>query len=426
MSVPRLKATTRLLCGSGVIDLRSFWKLSTVNKAVRSGREESASVDLGRELYSLNLLSERADLHCLVLDCIKRDDAQTLQRLRKALDVDILFPNLFTRALEAGSRQCIDLLGQQGCPGSRPFLSPTAIQGMSKDTMALLLDRGLLHPNDWVERLFSIADKVTSSDDSDRYSNGKDIILRSWQSLLSVAIAEGNFDCAELLLDRGARVDLAECACERDELIFGAVGMEKRIDGRTTGPWKTYQQTGKGSFCQGRTALHELVLKLGEGKKRQGKRWMGEVDSALSDSVLATSDSDSLQSSDSESIQEQTRNRREEKKRQEVATRNRCLSLLGRLVGSARESKCLDWTCRWHSTEEVEWRLADMLTIKRLNYFQNHCQTTALGLACYFLDSEAIDVLLSAGAKVNWPSSDFRGRGGVVQPLTVMAVRSGR
>uniref|UniRef100_A0A0G4GRM9 Uncharacterized protein n=1 Tax=Chromera velia CCMP2878 TaxID=1169474 RepID=A0A0G4GRM9_9ALVE len=386
----------RILCGSGFFNARSFWKFSSlVSKSFHPLTKDSTSFGLGGAVAALDLLSDRRALELLTISCIEADDAETLQTLNSAAHVFDRLPGLYFTALHSGSAKAIVLLGQAGRADMHSDLSLSAIERMSVETLTLLLDRGRINPNQWIEsRLFEASHEPPQP---------PPVHLTYWKPLLSVAIQYEKWECVDLLLSRGARVDLCECGetWEEEEKV-DRLRVEKFKEGepdrRTHPHWVTFGDKEE-SFSRGRTPLHMLVLMISK-QKWDPEPVENPPDDASASEVAAF-------------ISRVERTRTERYKR--------CMSLLQRVVEAARESKSLDWTLRWHlkgieGFEEAAESENESFEVQRL------IQTSALGIACYFQEKEVIEVLLDAGARVNWSDCDLKGRGGRVEPPLIVSV----
>uniref|UniRef100_A0A0G4IA90 Uncharacterized protein n=1 Tax=Chromera velia CCMP2878 TaxID=1169474 RepID=A0A0G4IA90_9ALVE len=369
--------------------VRLFWKLLRVNKAFRSRKDDPTLFGLGGAVSSLSLLAEREHLRKLVADCIRRDDTDSLKKLQAVANIFERIPGLYSRALEFGSEESVRLLGRHPArPPSRSEFTLEGIRKMTRGLMEELLAGGELNPNLWVERSFTFQKHARNE--------VHNVTAKCFHPLLTVVLSLGKFDCAELLLDRSARVDVCECAADEESAF--AIETQKRTEFETPEAARFFTFTSaEGSHSSGMTALHRLV-------------WM--LSSPLPSKTGGGGESGGVSA-----------------KETAAENRSKCLALLSRVVQLAREARSLDWMCRWYPEG---WRRggggamstgggSDRGPQAALN---NQSQTSALGIACFYRDVEVAGVLLSEGARLNWPpSSDWRGVGGQVEPPLLMALQ---
>uniref|UniRef100_A0A0G4F026 Uncharacterized protein n=1 Tax=Chromera velia CCMP2878 TaxID=1169474 RepID=A0A0G4F026_9ALVE len=330
-----------MLCATGVLGLRLFWKISNLSKDLLKLRDDTTVSGLGSVLLCLPSVFERRHLQALVLDCIERDDANSLQQLFALEGVEGSVPGLIRHA--QGKPQCLNLLLSRA-KGGFGFLSPPSdlssdvLCSLTREALSGLIDNHVIKPTSWMQ--------ITAEENRMQFPDSPDDALPKmwnvfWTPLLSVLLEARNFECAELLLERGARVDV--CDWEVENNPRWPVKQAPSGDPNDDGDWgDEFYRWEDGMSFPARSPLLVLV-------------WALEI----------------LQPGSSQ--------------------RAEGLALLRKLASEAKERGCLDWTASLPGTVFCGW-------------FGSHAprkrdyQVSALSLACAFLLPDAVEVLLSAGA----------------------------
>uniref|UniRef100_A0A0G4FX60 Uncharacterized protein n=1 Tax=Chromera velia CCMP2878 TaxID=1169474 RepID=A0A0G4FX60_9ALVE len=195
-AVPRRGDIPRLLAQSSVFSLRDFWKFSSVSKKLLALRDDKTC--LGSVcLTNFKFESVRKEVAEGLFGCIKCDDVTGLRQLLSLNGVDGRCPFLLRQLLEhaPNSVKCRAFLAteREATLSCSAEVSAEALSKMSRETLKELLGSGILKPDLWLPPLTD-----------DRL--GRKVI----RPLLISFLREGNLDCAEVLLDAGARVDLWE------------------------------------------------------------------------------------------------------------------------------------------------------------------------------------------------------------------------
>uniref|UniRef100_A0A0G4FVW7 Uncharacterized protein n=1 Tax=Chromera velia CCMP2878 TaxID=1169474 RepID=A0A0G4FVW7_9ALVE len=179
-----------IICASGVLSLKRFWKLSSLSADLLRLRDSQAVVGLGGVLLTQDPFSEREEMGKFLLRSVDCDNEKEVRQLLSLDGVSGRFPCLLARAMQKGSEKCLRFLAEQtGRPGfALPQSAVTAqsVLGLSAHAMSALLDGGTPHPNMWI---------VSERRDS----------KHEWRPLLNVLIDAKKFDCAKILVERGAR-----------------------------------------------------------------------------------------------------------------------------------------------------------------------------------------------------------------------------
>uniref|UniRef100_A0A0G4HHY6 Uncharacterized protein n=1 Tax=Chromera velia CCMP2878 TaxID=1169474 RepID=A0A0G4HHY6_9ALVE len=325
----------QILCASGVLSLKLFWKLSSISKELLALRDSpELCTGLGGVAAGLSVISERCALLDLLHDCIDRDDVRALQQLLPLRGLKGTFPGLFGRAVEKEAESCFALLRENPILFCPPDVSAN-FRSMKPEMLRRLLQEKVLDANMWM--------KVENTDQGNRTPWA--IV---WKPILNQMIDERNFDCAEVLLEFGARVDVCEWEAVKEVAEF--------IDSDDQDPYEFCDwRTGFG--FSGKSPLHSLILAL--------------VISQPTDSK----DPPGLPSQKS-------------------------LAFLKRLVGTAKEHGCLDWTA-------IVPHHALALPFRREFDCYIQYELSALSLACTFLQPAVVDVLLEGGARVQAESKGY-------------------
>uniref|UniRef100_A0A0G4FDF3 Uncharacterized protein n=1 Tax=Chromera velia CCMP2878 TaxID=1169474 RepID=A0A0G4FDF3_9ALVE len=213
------------VCASAVLGVRLFWKLSSLSTELRVLRQKDCLKDVFSPENQVPL-SERSELRSLVHDCIDRDDVTALKHLQEVntLDLQRRFPALLRRACEKQSRRCVASLSQSASLYAPQVFSASSVEKIDKESLRTLIEQRALHPDAWFE-----------------VERGN---TKYWAPLLIVMNEANNFECAEYLLEAGARTDVCEW-------------LEEENGGRVGKP--RWDQT---RFCPGKTPLHSLLVKF--------------------------------------------------------------------------------------------------------------------------------------------------------------------
>uniref|UniRef100_A0A0G4FZ75 Uncharacterized protein n=1 Tax=Chromera velia CCMP2878 TaxID=1169474 RepID=A0A0G4FZ75_9ALVE len=309
------------LGSSGVSGIRLFWKLSSLSRGLQKLRQGDYLKDVLCPENQISL-SERSELRSLVHDCIDKDDVKTLKQLSEVKSLSLLrrFPALLRRAYERSSLQCTAHFSQSPSFHASQEFSAASVGRMGKETLKVLIETGVLQPDAWFKA-------------EDKWGGG--MKLKYWKPLSIVLIEADNFECAEFLLDKGARADVCEWPVGEEE---GAENGESPLRLSHRRHWESR------CFCPGKTPLHSLLL----------ASWRGETPQA------------------------------------EEAEQSAKLQLLHRLVTVASESKtrCLEWCS--------SVPLIDGAASNGSGGTETIREMCSLALACRVLDPQAVAVLLSS------------------------------
>uniref|UniRef100_A0A0G4GMZ7 Uncharacterized protein n=1 Tax=Chromera velia CCMP2878 TaxID=1169474 RepID=A0A0G4GMZ7_9ALVE len=367
MSLSLLEEVSHVLCGSGFLSIRLFWKYSCLSKELLQLREDTSAYGCGLGAVltpqSLCHFSERKTLRSLLSDCIDKDNAVALSQLLAVERIDGLFPGLLSRALNRGAVSCIRLLSSRDATGgmgssrvsfslgpSSSELSEDFGKDLSVDTLNVMLETGVIHPNSWI-----IAEMVYDPEYADSDMDLASRRFRYWKPLLNVLIDAGNFACAEILLDLGARVDVNEWGVDSEEK-----------------PECTFQQNWKkGYHFPGRMPLHSLVMTLAY----VGLRSLSEV-------------------SELESNDEGEGGEGGGQAQQVPEAPAEGLQLLRRLVQMTAERQCLHWGA------EVDEEVFGGEGCSLDRFGSPTFESSALGIACGCVHPQTVGTLLSTSAFV--------------------------
>uniref|UniRef100_A0A0G4I394 Uncharacterized protein n=1 Tax=Chromera velia CCMP2878 TaxID=1169474 RepID=A0A0G4I394_9ALVE len=342
----------RFLCGTGVLSLSQFWKLSFLCRNFLVLRGDSRVQGLGGVVRAcLASYREKAILRSFLSRCIDAGDSTPLKQLLAIQGVGGCCPGLLSRAIsnKGASEECIAVLAKEAGEGGIFTFNPMWVSDLSATTLTTLLDTKVIDPNMWLHRREVVIRAVDPDFVPDGQMSGaiREKLGRGppgvdcWRPLLSMLIDEKKYDCAEVLLDRGARVDVGEFG-DDDSIALGLF-----------------------ADPEGRTPLHALVLALSQPdpeppisnhEEGGGGEEVGNGDepagSGLSDTKAG-------------------------------------MRLLERLSAAARQAGCLEWTARmvWDRDSEVPP--------------DGHVEMSALALACACLKPQIVEILISAGAHVS-------------------------
>uniref|UniRef100_A0A0G4GF70 Uncharacterized protein n=1 Tax=Chromera velia CCMP2878 TaxID=1169474 RepID=A0A0G4GF70_9ALVE len=193
---------------SQFLGVRLFWKVSGLSKRLLALREDATLNGLGS--IDFDPVSEREDVWYLI-DNVFRAQARLERKSRsssfsalKTVDLSVLweflsgrYPSLLTRVLDKhpSSQEVPDFLGgrDKDSTGAGPLrnLSEAALSSLPGRRLSVLLRTGeVMSPNAWVQVTFERR-------------------VREMPMLVAF-LAVGNMDCAEVLLDASARVDVCE------------------------------------------------------------------------------------------------------------------------------------------------------------------------------------------------------------------------
>uniref|UniRef100_A0A0G4HEL6 Uncharacterized protein n=1 Tax=Chromera velia CCMP2878 TaxID=1169474 RepID=A0A0G4HEL6_9ALVE len=318
---------------SGVLGVRLFWKFSSLSQDHLKIRDQVGG--LWRVIIG-DGVSERRWLHSLVVSCIDRDDAKALKQLLAIPGLTLTMPCLFGRAAEKQAWTCLSLLSDHPVSSVPSEFTQGRLESLDRATLTVLLDRQILHPNMWVQA---------------RSGHGDDDAVPwriVWRPLLNLMIDQRKFDCAGVLLDRGARVDVMEWEAEGNALWPQC----EAPGGHYLGEIETEGWVEGASF-PGKSPLHSLIFVL---HALRGLWWQG----GSGDMPMgAEGDGDGG------------------------------MALLGRLAKAARERGCLEWTARVGGSQ---------LPSDALHDARHQLEVSPLGLASVLLFPSAVQVLLDAGA----------------------------
>uniref|UniRef100_A0A0G4HCS3 Uncharacterized protein n=1 Tax=Chromera velia CCMP2878 TaxID=1169474 RepID=A0A0G4HCS3_9ALVE len=221
-----------ILFASGLSGLRNFWKVSGLSKTLAEKRSSTT--------VSFDSIAEREEVWHLIDHCLKKDNAEFFRQVLELKGVIFRYPFLLRRALEKGKglQKCVDVLENLKTSTVVCELSelPPILGGLTRDRLNSLIASGLVATDSWVE----------------------------WPSralLLVMAFIEvGNFVCAEVLVEKGAKVDV--CSWKLVE----------------TGGYSVFDKTPLQSLLES-TLFKHVPKKEGEvgeeGKKQTSKRSEG-------------------------------------------------------------------------------------------------------------------------------------------------------
>uniref|UniRef100_A0A0G4FEH4 Uncharacterized protein n=1 Tax=Chromera velia CCMP2878 TaxID=1169474 RepID=A0A0G4FEH4_9ALVE len=206
---------------------------------------------------------ERAEPDCA------QDDVTTLKQLQEidTLDLHRRFPALLRRACEKKALQCAVALSHSSSFYPFQLFSAALVKQLDRETLKVLIEQGELHLDSW----FEVEDKWVSGewgepwngwqDDSDDNDSVGEIYgrLKYWKPLLILFIDAHNFECAEFLLEAGARTDVCEWASEWLAGGDSEGGAQKYDSYLQLSHRRHWQIT---LFCPGKTPLHSLLLSV--------------------------------------------------------------------------------------------------------------------------------------------------------------------
>uniref|UniRef100_A0A0G4FYL9 Uncharacterized protein n=1 Tax=Chromera velia CCMP2878 TaxID=1169474 RepID=A0A0G4FYL9_9ALVE len=204
----------RLLCVSGALGVKRFWKFTSLSKQLLALRDDPSLLGLGSIVSAgcLESVSEREALQFFLFDCIERKNVKALKQLCAVKGVPQMYYYLKNRALRTGSYECyrLSVITSSISRAERPVGDPSIggigvgdfrsfVSEASRDAIASMLQSGDLHP-----------DMRFESDTG--FAAGYAVF---WTPLLIVLIDLHRFDYAEAVLDAGARVDLCQMIIRR-------------------------------------------------------------------------------------------------------------------------------------------------------------------------------------------------------------------
>uniref|UniRef100_A0A0G4HCQ4 Uncharacterized protein n=1 Tax=Chromera velia CCMP2878 TaxID=1169474 RepID=A0A0G4HCQ4_9ALVE len=191
----------RLLIRSGVLGVRGFWKLSSLSKGLLKSRDDVSLLGLGSVCCGFASVFEREQLEKLLRNCLEYDNVRSLQQILALGGILGRCPSVMRWGQHMDAHKCVEALTKmepvsvvQGFVVNIYNLTPKALAGMQQ--------QGSVQPNSWIERY------------------GQRVRDSTFQPLLNLLIEKLNFECAELLLDAGARVDVADLKCNFDSGRF--------------------------------------------------------------------------------------------------------------------------------------------------------------------------------------------------------------
>uniref|UniRef100_A0A0G4HUH8 Uncharacterized protein n=1 Tax=Chromera velia CCMP2878 TaxID=1169474 RepID=A0A0G4HUH8_9ALVE len=182
---------------NGALGLFQPWKVSSLSKKLLELRTTS-HLFVGGLASGFDDEGEREKMWTLIDKCFKRDDVAALRLLLSLKGVRGRYPFLLRRVLEKNphSRACADFLTEEGSADTCTVLSPDSISKLESSRLSGLLKSGVVRTDSWLE-IPATTNRTPAHT----------------LPLLIALIDRENIDCAHLLLDAGARVDLCEWYC---------------------------------------------------------------------------------------------------------------------------------------------------------------------------------------------------------------------
>jgi len=192
----------QIMCASGMLSLKLFWKFSSLSKELLTLRySPDLCTGLGGIAANLSSVSEHSCLLDLLQNCIDRDDVGALQQLLPLRKLKGTIPGLLGRAIEKEAESCFELLSEDSVLFCPPEISDR-LHSLKPKMLRHLLEKKVLDPNMWIK-----ADWPSDAE----IENGKRCPWAStFRPILNAVLDGRNFDCAQILLDFGARVDVCE------------------------------------------------------------------------------------------------------------------------------------------------------------------------------------------------------------------------
>uniref|UniRef100_A0A0G4G697 Uncharacterized protein n=1 Tax=Chromera velia CCMP2878 TaxID=1169474 RepID=A0A0G4G697_9ALVE len=175
-----------VLIASGLLGLRTFWKVSAVSKKLLSLRDNTTTLGLGSVCLGFSSASEREEVSVLMDACFEKDDVKALQQVLALNGVSGRYPFLLKRCLKKSpnSAKCVEFLTQRGPTSLSADFSEREVSNLSAERVSHLIEHGIVSPDSWV-----------------------------WDSnlcclqILQLSIGVRNIEAAERILQAGARVD---------------------------------------------------------------------------------------------------------------------------------------------------------------------------------------------------------------------------
>uniref|UniRef100_A0A0K6SB06 Uncharacterized protein n=1 Tax=Chromera velia CCMP2878 TaxID=1169474 RepID=A0A0K6SB06_9ALVE len=336
----------RFVVASGFLGFSEFWRAASVSREFLEKRDDPSTCGLGSILPALASHEEREAVWKLIDDCLKRDNVTPLQQLLKVDKLEGRYPFLLRRAQDKTPQPqaCIAFLATRSPTPvyTEPPLFNHPPRVMADDmldprpptaeSLRDLLQKKTIDPNAWVEIGITPPDTYPPTDA---------IRERQAKPLLIYMIEQLQFDCANVLLDFEARVDV--CEWRSEWLEFGCDWEDLQEEADDDSDPSRYQRCGT-------SPLHSIISSL--------KTILAKIDYEECDEEEET-----------------------EEGQQVMQKRQTGLSLLKRVTQLMKTSGCLYWA----KPEEVTYEL-DVPTAGE----------TALEAAVRARDTEALPILLEA------------------------------
>uniref|UniRef100_A0A0G4HVH3 Uncharacterized protein n=1 Tax=Chromera velia CCMP2878 TaxID=1169474 RepID=A0A0G4HVH3_9ALVE len=316
-----------LLIRSGVLGVRQFWKFSSISKDLLRVRDDPTSLGFGSVCSGFHLTRERGEVSDLLYDCLDADNAVAFRQVLALGGWIAQVPFLLHYALEQEAQKCVNVLTKMTVALVCRELSPHAVSVLTSESLDGLLKAGIVRPDSWIQLDDPGVRECTE------------------QPLLTALIDARNFECAEMLLDAGARVDTVEWELKTD--------------------WV------------GRAPLHALVLQLGaSGQPRCD---------------VVERDGEVLRLS--------------ERERETGLSLLRRLAIASKASGCLDWETSVwmrkGWECTCAHAPGVSCSCKWSMIVSR--------EETALGLACVARQADAVRILLEAGAETSRGRGEAQG-----------------
>uniref|UniRef100_A0A0G4GQ89 Uncharacterized protein n=1 Tax=Chromera velia CCMP2878 TaxID=1169474 RepID=A0A0G4GQ89_9ALVE len=218
---------------SGVLGVRLFWKLSSLSRRQRRLRQKE---------YLKDVLSPESQI-----SVSERSEFRSLTSIREE-----------STAVRRCSFALVALSHSSSFYPSQLF-SAAFVKQLDRETLKVLIEQGELHLDSWFEVEDTWKEEIGGGmgehwndweDGSEEDDTAESFPrLKYWKPLLILLIEAHNFECAEFLLEAGARTDVCEwlAVAERDDSPL-------QVSHRRH--WET------NFFCPGKTPLHSLLLSI--------------------------------------------------------------------------------------------------------------------------------------------------------------------
>uniref|UniRef100_A0A0G4FWZ0 Uncharacterized protein n=1 Tax=Chromera velia CCMP2878 TaxID=1169474 RepID=A0A0G4FWZ0_9ALVE len=187
-----------ILVASGVLGIRSFWKLTAVSTELLSLRNDTTIFGFGSVCVGFSSPSEKADVWTFIDECFERDDVKALQQILALKGVSGRYPFLLKRVMDKkpDADKCLAFLTEKRTTPNWSEFPPRAFETLTTAQLTLMIQHGTVKVDSW------------NADPEAEYC----------ETLLQRCMDEPRYDLAETLVEAGARVDLCEWVrVEREE-----------------------------------------------------------------------------------------------------------------------------------------------------------------------------------------------------------------